>query len=255
MRKIRINTNMKTIKKLSKITLLLLIKAIYTLLKNLLHIIYILIYNFNDLMSFLYMKLPRIARVIIIYTLITLSLVSLLPGNKKESKKEVLMANNDVYAINIEKNEEEIKTDEVAIVEKTSKKEETKENKKTCNMSEVECAIYNKGIEKGMTEKQAYLILAISKHETGNWTSSAFKDKHNFGGIMKNGKLATYKNFDEGLDAFVNLLNNVYFAKGRNTIEKIGAIYCPVGASNDPNGLNKYWVPNVTKYYNAYLSK
>ena len=28
----------------------------------------------------------------------------------------------------------------------------------------------------------------------------------------------------------------------------LGGRYCPVGADNDPNGLNKHWVKNVTHY-------
>lgn len=32
-------------------------------------------------------------------------------------------------------------------------------------------------------------------------------------------------------------------------IAKFGAIYCPIGASNDPNGLNRNWVKNVTLLY------
>ena len=31
-------------------------------------------------------------------------------------------------------------------------------------------------------------------------------------------------------------------------IDSLGARYCPVGADNDPKGLNKYWTKNV-KYY------
>lgn len=53
----------------------------------------------------------------------------------------------------------------------------------------------------------------------------------------------------------VSLLQNNYFGKGLDTIEKIGAKYCPVGADNDPNGLNQYWVPGVTRIYNNYLAK
>jgi hypothetical protein len=36
---------------------------------------------------------------------------------------------------------------------------------------------------------------------------------------------------------------------GENTdfITFLGNRYCPVGADNDPNGLNKHWIPNVTK--------
>lgn len=38
-------------------------------------------------------------------------------------------------------------------------------------------------------------------------------------------------------------------AKG-DFIAFLGKTYCPVGASNDPWGLNKNWVNNVTKLYN-----
>ncbi len=31
-------------------------------------------------------------------------------------------------------------------------------------------------------------------------------------------------------------------------IDYLGSRYCPVGADNDPNGLNKHWIPNVKKF-------
>jgi len=31
-------------------------------------------------------------------------------------------------------------------------------------------------------------------------------------------------------------------------ISFLGSRYCPIGAENDPNGLNKHWVANVTHY-------
>ena len=33
-------------------------------------------------------------------------------------------------------------------------------------------------------------------------------------------------------------------------IKYLGARYCPVGADNDPGGLNVHWVTNVTKFHN-----
>lgn len=33
-------------------------------------------------------------------------------------------------------------------------------------------------------------------------------------------------------------------------IPEMGSVYCPVGASNDPRGLNRNWVKNVTYFYN-----
>ena len=32
----------------------------------------------------------------------------------------------------------------------------------------------------------------------------------------------------------------------------LGNRYCPVGADNDPNGLNKHWFVNVRKYYDRF---
>lgn len=37
-------------------------------------------------------------------------------------------------------------------------------------------------------------------------------------------------------------------------IDALGKVYCPVGASNDPHGLNRYWVKNV-KYHYELLTK
>ena len=131
-----------------------------------------------------------------------------------------------------------------------------KETTKTPNFTrQVEKDIYNKSIELGLTEKQAMLMIAISRHETGAWTSKAFKEKNNFGGIMwKNAtEIKPFDSYESGLDYYVKHLRNNYLNKGLTTIEKIGAIYCPVGAVNDPNGLNKYWVGGVTNFYNSYL--
>ena len=35
----------------------------------------------------------------------------------------------------------------------------------------------------------------------------------------------------------------------------LGSRYCPVGAKNDPTGLNKNWVRNVTCFYNEGVRK
>lgn len=96
------------------------------------------------------------------------------------------------------------------------------------------------------------IVVSISAHETGYWKSKLFKNKNNFGGITSKGGFKKYDTFEEGLEGLVNLLQKYYFGQGRNTIEKIGAKYCPVGAKNDPKGLNKNWVPNVTSIYNYY---
>lgn len=124
---------------------------------------------------------------------------------------------------------------------------------KTCKMDKYSCMIYLVGKEYGLTDEQSYLTVAISQHETGNYTSDAFKNKNNVGGVFKNGQLATYSSLEEGINAFINNLKKNYFDKGLNTIEAIGNKYCPIGASNDPKGVNVYWIPTVTKNYNKLI--
>jgi hypothetical protein len=35
----------------------------------------------------------------------------------------------------------------------------------------------------------------------------------------------------------------------------LGAVYCPIGADNDPTGLNKHWIKNVTYYTKKFTKK
>lgn len=255
MRKLKpINKDIKNVKALFKAILITLLKAIALLIKNILYIGYLLIYNFNSFIGKLYLKMPRIIRVGLIYTLLFMAIVNLITIDKTEAINIKSMANN----INL-KDIKKFENEELAIAIKNDntnneKAEETKSENK-CNLGAIECKIFNKAKEYEMTDEQAYLLIAISRHETGNWSSSAFKNKNNFGGLMGANGLKSYSSFDDGLDAFVSLLKNRYFNKGLTTVEKIQPVYCPVGAKNDPNNLNKYWKTNVNKYYNEYLNK
>jgi len=38
------------------------------------------------------------------------------------------------------------------------------------------------------------------------------------------------------------------YPNGRHTVAAVGAKWCPVGASNDPQGLNKNWIPTNTQF-------
>ena len=137
------------------------------------------------------------------------------------------------------------------------KKVEIVEETKKAFENDNEEKIYNRAIQKGLTENQALLVVSISRHETGNWTSKAFIEKNNFGGIMCNGatEIKRYETYEEGLDDFIRVLKTYYFDEGLETIAEIGAKYCPVGAENDPNGLNKYWVSGVSEFYESYTQK
>ncbi|MBS4203658.1 peptidoglycan DD-metalloendopeptidase family protein [Bacillus sp. FJAT-49754] len=94
------------------------------------------------------------------------------------------------------------------------------------------------------------LFAAVALHETGFGTSNAMVKKNNPGGLMDpttgSSRLYHYASIEEGLGAMANTLYNRIIRDGLNTIDKLGSVYAPIGAANDPTGLNKHWVPNVT---------
>lgn len=225
--------------------LMVLVKALFMIEKSIVKIIYLIIKFIDNLMAKLFMKLPRLLRVGIVYSLIGLSILNFvdIPSRTVSAKTNT----NENVAIATENLP--VETIEKPIVEEKVENTTCKfDNKNACN-------IYNKAIEKGLTENQSLLVVAISTHETGYWTSKAFTENYNFGGIMTSKGLKSYSTYEEGLDHFVNVLKNYYFDKGLTTIEQIGAKYCPVGAKNDPKGLNVNWVPSVTSIYNSYTQK
>lgn len=94
------------------------------------------------------------------------------------------------------------------------------------------------------------LLVAISQHETGNGKSRAAHEKNNIAGMMGSHGLKTYASVEESIMDMARNLSHNYLETGLTTIPQIGAKYAPVGASNDPNNLNNYWVTVVTKYFN-----
>lgn len=116
-----------------------------------------------------------------------------------------------------------------------------------CELDEVSCKIKEIADSYGIDWR---LAVAISKHETGIYTSEAFNKLNNVGGNFRNGYLMNFNNLNEGIDFFISNLKTKYIDLGLNTIETIQPKYAPIGATNDPNNLNSYWVTGVTKYYN-----
>ena len=204
------------------------------LIAAIIYIIYMVIYRFDNLVARTFKKLPRLVKVAIIYTMIVTTALTF----KNNASAEVVVP--------VEEPKEEVV--QIVMVDKDVKR---------CTFNEIECEIYHKALEEGLTHNQALIVIAISKHETGNWTSNLYKNKNNWGGNYNGSKKEFYK-FDtkeEGLEYFIRNLKKGYFDKGRNTIEDIGRKYCPVGAKNDPNNINKHWIPQVTEYYNDYLNQ
>lgn len=72
--------------------------------------------------------------------------------------------------------------------------------------------------------------LAIARLETGNFTSAAFIECNNVGGMSVNEVPITYKSLEDGVDAFVKNLAENYISKGFVTVEEISKKYCPVNA-------------------------
>lgn len=131
--------------------------------------------------------------------------------------------------------------------EETTQIETKQEEEYKCTLDEVSCRIKQKSIEYGVGE-YANIFIAISKHETGNYTSSSFKNKKNVGGMMCKDGLITYNSLDEGIDAFVKNLANNYIKQGLNTVEKIQPKYCPIDDPRDVKGLNVHWISGVNYY-------
>lgn len=96
-------------------------------------------------------------------------------------------------------------------------------------------------------------LAAISMHETGNGTSSAFRNKNNAMGISGKGGPKHISSVERSIELMAQTLakKDGYY-KGKNTIGAIGKTYAPSGAANDPTGLNAYWAGGVAKNYKMF---
>lgn len=59
---------------------------------------------------------------------------------------------------------------------------------------------------------------------------------------------ADFATWAAGIDTVTRGLRRYYLDEGRTSVALIQQKYCPVGAANDPTGLNSHWVGNVTKF-------
>lgn len=164
--------------------------------------------------------------------------------NKKEDKQEI-----ELVEIEPEEVEEETEVIEVEDVEKV----DTTLN--GCSMDYTSCKIKEVAISYKIDWK---LSIAIARHEcgykNGEYLSNAYKEKNNVGGMMyydpstKSSKLMRFETIDSGINAYVSNLKRNYFDLGLDTIAKIQPKYAPVGAANDPYGLNNVWQIGVKSY-------
>ena len=150
--------------------------------------------------------------------------------------------NKEVIQIDQEE-EKSLKSQKNAELESLEKIEELSNE---CTLDEVSCKIKKAAQDYGVDWR---LAIAISMHETGKYTSVAFNDNNNVGGNFRSGSLMVFEDLDKGIDFFISNLKTKYIDLGLDTIEEISVKYAPIGAENDPNNLNQYWVPGVTRYY------
>ena len=95
------------------------------------------------------------------------------------------------------------------------------------------------------------ILAAIAMHETGNGTSSAFRNKNNAMGVSdKSGPIAM-ASVEESIDKMASLLGEGInkgtgpYANAK-TIDDIARVYAPPGAGNDPRNLNQFWTQGVS---------
>lgn len=228
------------------------LRIIVILITGIIYFVYFIIKNFHTLIGKIFMCLPRITRVLLVYTFIFWMGISIYAGKQHQLYDYYTNPVNLFEEVQLQAKNTTEKLRKMDVVEAKVRKPESTADKVCKKYSNIECKIFKRAKKHGLADKYGYMLMAISKHETGNWTSSIFKSYHNMGGIIGSHGFRQYASLDDGIEDFVNLLDIYYINNGRNTIPSIGAKYCPVGASNDPTGLNNYWVPQVTKYYNEY---
>lgn len=88
-----------------------------------------------------------------------------------------------------------------------------------------------------------YLAIAISRLETGHYTSDAFVEGYNFGGITVSSGVKRFDSLDEGLERYISLLE-WYHDNGMDTAEKMQSTYCPP---------NEKWDETVESVYDDFI--
>ncbi|WP_316164539.1 MULTISPECIES: phage tail tape measure protein [unclassified Bradyrhizobium] len=88
------------------------------------------------------------------------------------------------------------------------------------------------------------LLAGIMAHETGqgknlNW--------NNPGGLMTSSGKMRFGSLDTGIEKTASVVAKNW-SRARGDLGRMGHIYAPIGAANDPNGLNKHWVGGVGKF-------
>ena len=71
-----------------------------------------------------------------------------------------------------------------------------------------------------------YLAIAIARHETGHYSSNAFVNGYNFGGMTGSKGVMSFESLEVGLSKYVAMLE-WYVEDGLDTPAKMNQRYCP----------------------------
>ena len=127
---------------------------------GLIYLIYIKLLSWNNnLVAKLFMAMPELLRVALIYGLIGISIYGKC-NLLKQSLKEVVKEEEYTITLKPEKKEEQ-----VSVVEE--KQEVVELSQEMCQLSEIECKIYNKSIEYGLSPRTS--IYSGFYKPTRNW--------------------------------------------------------------------------------------
>lgn len=190
-----------------------------------------------------WVKVKKILIIFFIGFMCGLIYSNLFIGSDLIAKAEI---NKSKEVIQIDQGEEKsLKSQKNAELESLEKVEELSNE---CALDEVSCKIKKVAQDYGVDWR---LAIAISKHETWDYTSYIFKHQNNVGGLWNGmkGEFYSYETLDAGIEAYISNLKHNYYDEGRTTIETIQPKYAPIGANNDPNDLNSNWIPGVTRRY------
>lgn len=115
------------------------------------------------------------------------------------------------------------------------------------------CEIFGNGIPKE-------IVFSIFMHESGRKTSNQYLNFNNGYGLLDTkGALQTFSNREEAtINAVMNqmyryVIDEGYQPSDPNFLALMQPIYSPIGAGNDSNNLNQYWLANVSQFYSELL--
>lgn len=90
-------------------------------------------------------------------------------------------------------------------------------------------------------------MVSIIAEETGRGRSNMLRTMNNPAGITREGHYVSFPTLQEGIDAAARAIGRVYQQAGGD-IGRMGHIYAPPGARNDPYGTNRQWPGAVTRF-------